>query len=230
MRPMCVYMGWQLLLRLALASTAAASGSHHAADALATATIYTDLQAAAPAGVIDAMRAEVESILQPAGLHFRWQPLAEFRSEAVTAAVVVVHFEGSCDMGRAAIVRDEPGPLGWSEISDRKILPFLHVDCARVRGFLSHTLLGYRPDTWDSAYGRALGRVLAHELYHVFAQTARHASRGVGREEYSVAELLAPEFRLQQKEIDILKSSKALAGMKAANANSGGDAGANTQE
>jgi hypothetical protein len=48
--------------------------------------------------------------------------------------------------------------------------------------------------------GRALGRVLAHELYHIFANTTRHAADGVGKPAYSVADLLSADFRFARRE------------------------------
>ena len=33
----------------------------------------------------------------------------------------------------------------------------------------------------EQVYGRALGRVLAHELYHIFARTCHHGQEGVAK-------------------------------------------------
>jgi hypothetical protein len=66
---------------------------------------------------------------------------------------------------------------------------------------------GFRAGTGD--FGRALGRVLAHELYHIFANTTRHGSDGVGREYYNVEDLLAAGFQFETRELLALKNSKA---------------------
>jgi hypothetical protein len=50
------------------------------------------------------------------------------------------------------------------------------------------------------AYDRALGRVLAHKLYHIFANTAAHSPCGVGKSKYTVQELLCPEFVFEGRE------------------------------
>ncbi|HLK64783.1 MAG TPA: hypothetical protein VKU19_15165 [Bryobacteraceae bacterium] len=174
--------------------------------------LYVDFQQSAPPAVVEALRTESESILAPAGVQFRWWSLSDFRSERVSATVVVVHFEEHCDLGGLVMRANEPGSLGWTEISDGTILPFIHVDCARVRTFLQTALLGYPGKDQESIYGRALGRVLAHELYHVFAVTSKHAERGVAKEDYSVKDLLAPDFHLQSKQAGALRASRALAG------------------
>ena len=207
----------QPLFRLALACLCVASATGQRAGApLAAITIYTDFQQPAPQAVAEAMRAEVESILAPATLPLEWRPLAEFRSETVSSAVVVAHFEGRCDVGGLAMRDNAPGSLGWTEISDGKILPFMHVDCARVRTFLQSTLLGYHSRDRERLYGRALGRVLAHELYHAIAVTREHGARGVAKEDYSVKDLLAASFPMHEKEIGALRAARPLAGLKVA--------------
>jgi len=207
----------QSLLFLALAALPALSASCQSATAaVVPVTLYTDFQQAVPQTVMEALRDEVESMLSPVGLRFEWQPLSGFRSERASAAVVVAHFEARCDVRGLAMRENQPGSLGWTEISDGTILPFIHVDCERVRTFLQTTLLGYRPKDRERAYGRALGRVLAHELYHVFADTPKHAARGVAKEKFSVEDLLAADLHFHEKQARALRGSKTLAALKAA--------------
>ena len=161
-------------------------------------TLYTDFQQPVPQGVMEALRDEVDSIMAPMGLRFEWWPLSDFRSERVSTAVAVAHFEGRCDVNGLVMRKNQPGSLGWTEISDGTILPFTHVDCELVRTFLQTALLGYHPQDRERAYGRALGRVLAHELYHVFGDTRKHAAGGVAKENYSVGDLLGTDFRFHQ--------------------------------
>jgi len=190
----------QLLLCLALvALPALCESSQSAAATAAPLTLYTDFQQAIPQAVVEALQDEADSIMSPMGLRFEWRPLSDFRSETVSARVAVAHFEARCDVGGLAMRENQPGSLGWTEISDGTILPFIHVDCQRVRTFLQTTLLGYNPKDRERAYGRALGRVLAHELYHVFFDTAQHAARGVAKEKYSVEDLLGARNRSNRR-------------------------------
>ena len=207
----------QLFSSLALAAlTALCVSNQSAAAAVAPVTLYTDFQQAVPQTVLETVRDEVESIMSPMGLRFDWQPLSEFRPGRASAAVAVAHFEGHCDVNGLVMRGNQVGSLGWTEVSDGTILPFTHVDCERVRTFLQTTLLGYRPQDRERAYGRALGRVLAHELYHVYGDTPQHTARGVAKEKYSVADLLAADFQFHEKEKRALRASKALAALKAA--------------
>jgi hypothetical protein len=183
---------------------------------VAPVTLYTDFQQAAPQAVVEALRDEVDSIMSPMGLRFDWRPLSDFRTERVSAAVAVAHFEGRCEASGLAMRENQPGSLGWTEISDGTILPFTHVDCERVRTFLGATLLGYHPRDRERALGRALGRVLAHELYHVLGGTPKHAAGGVAKERYSVADLLARDFQFQERQTRAMRGSGTVAALQAA--------------
>ena len=207
----------QLVFCLALAALPAlCASSQSVAGSLAPVTLYTDFQQAVPQAVVEALRGEVDSIMSPLGLRFEWRPLSDFRSERVSAAVAVAHFEARCDVSGLVMRENQPGSLGWTEISGGTILPFTHVDCERVRTFLQTTLLGYHPHDRERAYGRALGRVLAHELYHVFGNTPKHVASGVAKEKYSVEDLLAADFKFHERQTRALRGSKTLAALKAA--------------
>jgi hypothetical protein len=93
-------------------------------------------------------------------------------------------------------------------VSDGQILPFTDVACDRVRDFLQAGLLTFPVEDREQKYGRALGRVLAHELYHIFANTLRHGSVGVAKESYSVLDLLSDDFQFQAKETRMLQTSR----------------------
>lgn len=201
-------------LMLAAIPAVCASGERIATK-VAPVTLYTDFQEAVPQAVAEALRDEVDSIMSSMGLRFDWHRLSDFRSETVSAAVAVAHFEGRCDTDGLVMRENQPGPLGWTEISDGKILPFTHVDCERVRTFLQTALLGFHPQDRERAYGRALGRVLAHELYHVLGDTPRHASHGAAKEGYSAADLLAADFQFPERQTRALRSGKTLAALKA---------------
>jgi hypothetical protein len=98
--------------------------------------------------------------------------------------------------------------LGWTHVSDGQILPFTDVSCDRVREFVQSGLLLFRMEDREARYGRALGRVLAHELYHIFANTTRHGSMGVAKESYSVQDLVADDFQFQAKESRMLQTNR----------------------
>jgi len=203
-----------LLLCLALAALPVCAGQPGAK--LVPIALYTQFHSQPPAAVIQSLKAEVDSIMAPMGLSFLWLNLSASDGKQVSVELAVIDFKGRCDVAGLAAHDSNPGALGWTHMSDGTILPFADVDCSAVRSFVQRELLAARPEDREQIFGRALGRVLAHELYHIFANTTRHGSEGVARESYSVQDLLAADFQFQEKESSALINSKAHAALSAA--------------
>jgi hypothetical protein len=49
----------------------------------------------------------------------------------------------------------------------------------------------------DFLYGRAMARVVAHELYHVLLKTADHAHAGIARSCFTAEDLLTEHFEFE---------------------------------
>jgi hypothetical protein len=170
-------------------------------------TLYTQFEQAPPGGVLKALQDEVASIMAPIGIRFEWRDLGKTGGHEVSAELAVVTFKGRCDAAGLLTRSKFEGALGWTHVSDGQILPFTDVSCDRVREFVQTGLLALRVEDREAKYGRALGRVLAHELYHIFANTLRHGS-GVAKESYSVQDLLADDFQFEAKETRMLQTSR----------------------
>jgi hypothetical protein len=161
-----------------------------------------------PSRVVESiLQDEVETIMAPLGMHFEWRSLASVRGTEVAAELAVITFKGRCDIA-GLLPHSEPlGALGWTHVSDGVILPFSDVDCDRIRVFVQRDLLLLKAEEREEAFGRAVGRVLAHELYHIFANTAHHASEGIAKSAYTVQELLCDEFQFEEHEAFALRST-----------------------
>jgi hypothetical protein len=59
---------------------------------------------------------------------------------------------------------------------------------------LAPALAGQNPGLRDYIYGRAMARVVAHELYHVLSQDHGHAEDGVAKPAFATSDLLANHF------------------------------------
>jgi hypothetical protein len=171
-------------------------------------TLYAQFEQAPPAGVLEALQQEVASIMAPIGLRFEWRNLGKTGGHEVSAELAVVTFKGRCDAAGLMTRSRFEGALGWTYVSDGQILPFTDISCDRVRQFTQPGLLVFRPEDRAARYGRALGRVLAHELYHIFANTMRHGSIGVAKESYNMQDLLADDFQFQAKESRMLQANR----------------------
>lgn len=175
---------------------------------LAPIALYTQFQNPPTGEVLDALQDEVESIMSTAGLRFEWRSLAAVRGDEVSVELAVINFQGRCDLDGMQAKGSHHGPLGWTHVSDGEILPFSDIDCNGIRQFVQNGLLNIKEADRAVAFGRALGRVLAHELYHIFAGTKHHGSCGVGKEAYTVQDLLSPDFQFQERESKALRTSK----------------------
>ena len=174
----------------------------------ASITLYTSFQQEPPRAVLEALQEEVEAIMAPIGLRFDWRKPEGVRGDKIFAELAVVTFQGRCDLSGLAENNRFVRALGWTHVSDGEILPFTDIACEHVSEFVRRALGTVNPKERLATYGRALGRVLAHELYHIFANTVPHGSSRVAKECYSVQELLREDFQFQAKESRLLRSSR----------------------
>lgn len=175
------------------------------ADPLMLIALYSDYQSEIPATIQQAIHGEVDSIISPAGLTLDWRSLADRKQGDVSVVLLIVRFKGSCDVTELSSYPEYPFTLGNTVISDGEILPYANVYCNAVRAFLTAQLLPLPPKDRAAAYGRAVGRVVAHELYHILAHTKHHGSGGLAERACKQQELMAAEFRFNQGDMQKLR-------------------------
>ena len=171
------------------------------------AVLYTTFQKPAPPTVRHALQDEVESLMGPIGRHFVWRSISGVQGNEVSSELAVLTFKGNCTVGNLAPKEVNPGALGWTHVSDGAILPFSDIDCDRIRGFVQKELLYRKVADREEIFGRAVARVVVHELYHIFANTPHHGSDGVAKAAYTVQELLADEFQFEEAQCKALRAS-----------------------
>jgi mono/diheme cytochrome c family protein len=155
--------------------------------------IYTQFQHEPPKAVLSAIQEEASALMAPAGLRLQWKSLPSTGRE-VSSAVAVVTFQGRCTVANPRTQPKWETRLGWSHVSNGEVLPFAGIDCDSILGFVYERLLA--TPTWerDQVLGRAIGRVLAHEFDHIFAETSGHGTRDMDQPEYTVEKLVAPSL------------------------------------
>jgi hypothetical protein len=171
-------------------------------------TLYTHYAHTAPEAVISAVKSEVAEIMDPVGIVFDWRSLESATGSDISVELVVVNFKGICDARPNPSMHPVAGALGWTHTSNGEILPFADIDCDRISGLLRFPLAAGETAARHRLFGRAIGRVLAHELYHVFAKTSHHAATGVAKAAYTASELTADEFHFEESEYKVLRRSK----------------------
>ncbi len=144
------------------------------------------------------MRRELEDILDIDGLNIAWRDLSARPDKEVFDHVVVARFRGPCQVTPGVVEHSQSSALGFTHVSEGNIIPFAEIDCGRVERLIHPLTSGESVARSEALLGRALGRVLAHELYHILAETAKHAKNGIAKAVLSPQELLAGHMNFEE--------------------------------
>jgi len=153
---------------------------------------------------LDAMEREVASIVGGSGIKVDWRLIGDVHAPDTFESLVVVHFHGKCMLQPFPYLPDERGYYAYTHISDGAVLPFSEVECDKVTSSIAPAMSGEQWKQRDSILGRALGRVLAHELYHMLTKTQHHAGEGVTKSALSPAALIAKKMRMNPADLERL--------------------------
>jgi hypothetical protein len=179
----------------------------HGESAPGPIAIYMSFDGAHSGRAVAAMKQEVEALVKPAHLHLQWRALDGSRTEEAFSDLMVAKFHGACNMEGIQLLFSELGPepeggvLGLTRTADGHVLPFSELECNRIRRSIAPLSFGYSPDEREALLGRAMGRVLAHELFHIFANTDKHGREGVAKTAYTGKDLLAEDFAFEANDL-----------------------------
>lgn len=131
--------------------------------------------------------------------------VSSFESAGLRAAAepaVMIRFHGNCSVTRVA-TEWAPGPLATTAILRGRVVPFVDIYCDRVLKVIWPVLLR-QPNHRPFYFGRALARILAHELHHAVNGEREHTESGLTKARLNPRELtmgaplaLLQEFRQQ---------------------------------
>ncbi len=149
---------------------------------------------------LDEMKVEVVLLMQTAGVGVEWRESNE-ETPVTRGNLVVVTLSGVCQAPPRNLpmlhLKSLP-PLATSSVVDGRILPFVSVNCNALSHFIGPPLPNQSSVQRDFFYGRAMARLLAHELYHVLVQTRDHTESGIAEPQVSSGELLAEHFGFEE--------------------------------
>lgn len=170
-------------------------------------TVVLRVEGSAATRTMDAMRTEIEHILADSGLSFEFRDLQNVKTHESFGELIVVKLKGKCEMDFNPVAFDERGPEGFAftHTSDGAILPFSEVPCDRVRAAVRTAMWGDDYRRGNELLGRALGRILAHEFYHILGKTKLHGRAGVAKHAFSPADLIADELRLDGPDANLIR-------------------------
>jgi hypothetical protein len=151
---------------------------------------------------IGEMGREAAHILRHSGVVLHWRLGAS--TEVSGGLLIVVQLRGQCEMDDAPVHMTSPA-LGWSHEVNGKMLPFSDLACDNIRAAIQPAL-PHSDVQSNVLLGRAMGRVLAHELYHIVADTSQHGEDGVAQPALSARELTSGQLELEASEVAAIQS------------------------
>jgi len=152
------------------------------------------------------MERELTTLMEPSGVRPEWHDRRDIAPSDSFESLVIVNFHGRCRAESAAAPAEGDKPLAWTHVVDGKVLPFSDVECDRVRASI-RSANGMRQLS-DLVLGRALARVLAHELYHVLARTSTHPGAGLAKRFLSGLELISDRLELKFSDVNRMKAAR----------------------
>jgi hypothetical protein len=169
-------------------------------------TVVLDFKGSFNQTAVAGMQREAAGILSTTGMRIEWRNPST-AAEASYADLVVFTFRGNCTVEPepAPPLYDELGPLAITRTTNGAIQPFGEVDCGRVAASVRSAMWGGDFARKDELLGRALGRVVAHELVHMLTRSGGHSREGVQRPALSGKQLIADALPLSALDIDRLR-------------------------
>jgi hypothetical protein len=171
-------------------------------------TIVTDFLGPYSALSVESMKSELANVLAGSDLTIDWKSLPEARGGQFND-LVVVRFKGKCILEPIPyLYYDERGPLASTDSVNGSVLPFSEVACDRITSTVRKGLWGGDYAKADQLLGRALGRVVAHELVHIYTNSAGHSREGVAKEALSPQQLVSNHLELSEADLRRIREHK----------------------
>ncbi len=145
-----------------------------------------------------AMKRELEIQLKAGDYQIEWRSLGGSNGSE-DGFIAIIELRGTCHAPKpgATLNRVSTGAsLASTAVQDGQVLPFSWIYCQTLSEMLAPALASTKSGQRDFLYGRAMGRVLAHELYHVLSNEREHENGGVAKSSFSASDVLKDDFTL----------------------------------
>ena len=143
---------------------------------------------------------ELKRLVAPAGVALTWRSNADrTQTHEEMGRIIVGKFAGNCSVETVTSARAASRAqltLAEASVSKGRVLPYFTVDCDHVIRTLAPMLQPLSPPMRQAILGRALARVIAHEIYHILAETTGHEDAGLAKAKLSLHDLTAPGIDL----------------------------------
>lgn len=206
--------GWQRIMLSILCVATTQPGALRGEDGfgagpLQRLAIILDVEQPLSGLTLAAMHAELQDLLTPAGI----LPVLHFAEAVVhvgeTYDVVTVFLEG-CSLVPPGYQSPLPlVPLGWVTKTDGEFLPIIHIDCSLTASHVGSAIVWNQAGLSKPLMGRALARILVHELLHYLTNSAEHSGSRLFGKSMDPSALIEPGIKLEPCDLQSLRESAA---------------------
>jgi hypothetical protein len=127
-----------------------------------------------PAEITSALLEELRRIFLAAGLEPEWHQMPGTIELTSVWEPVSIYLHGDCRLKGLSPGGRATGGLAYVEKTDGELRPHIHVDCGKVSRFIAREITNLHLQQSELTMGRALARILAHELFHYLTKTSDH--------------------------------------------------------
>jgi hypothetical protein len=178
--------------------------------------VYLKTSPLQPSLPLQWMQRELSQIMLHAGFAIEWRDARSPQGYGEIANLAVVELRGVCGLRAnsdppAEAVQDGE-PLASTPVMSGHILPFSTVNCDAVSRLLAPALDIDSGAHADFVYGRAMARIIAHELYHVLSGRNEHDHAGIAKAGFTLRDLLNDRFEFEAATLARLKPAPTAAG------------------
>jgi hypothetical protein len=173
--------------------------------------VYPDHSESLDSMTNHSLEQELKRLIAPAGIDLVWRSDADrTQSHEEMGRILVGDFTGNCSVETISTARTSSAKqltLAEASVSGGRVLPYFTVDCIHVIRTLTPMLQPLSPPMRQTIFGRALARVIAHEIYHILAETTGHEDAGLAKAKLTFLDLTAPGIALSPASLQRIRAA-----------------------
>ncbi len=181
--------------------------------------VYLKTSSGQPSLPLQWMQRELSQIMSGAGYAIEWRDPGTQEPYPDIANLAVVELRGNCSPPSGASTPVGPiedrEPLASTPVTNGHILPFSTVNCEAITRLLAPSLAGEALAHRNFIYGRAVARIVAHELYHVLSGSDEHDHEGIAKAGFTARDLSSERFDFKDITLARLKPAPSASGASA---------------
>jgi hypothetical protein len=172
--------------------------------------VYLRTDPGQPSQPIHEMTHEADALMATAGYTISWRVLGSSSRDAGDNFLAVIELRGVCQAPQPNTPVESLATgmsLASTAVVDGKVLPYSQLECENLTRLLAAALMKETTDKRDYLYGRAMGRLVAHELFHVLVGTRDHEGSGIAKRFFTAKDVLAEHFEFELAALEKFRDS-----------------------